>query len=90
VKEETLLDVTIEKLLYETLADDQYQGTRISVLELAFLSQAVDADVDAVCTPEASCLGYYEAGELLQRPSRFAEQRRLLEYCADHAMNLFV
>lgn len=86
VKEETLLDVTIERLLCETLVDYGYQGTKISVLELAFLTHPVDADVDGIRTQEASCLGYYKVGDLLRGPSPFAfpEQRMVLEHYANH------
>ena len=91
-KEETTLDVTVQRLLCETLVDYKYQGASVSVLELAFLTQPVDAEVHAVRTSEASALAYYDVGELLQgaAPFAFPEQRRVLQHYKDHAMNLFV
>lgn len=79
VKEETGLDVRIEKLLCVTPLDYVYRGMHVSVLELAFLTEPTNQG--AVCTPEASSVGYYEISELLREPSRlaFVEQRRVLE-----------
>lgn len=79
VREETGLDVTIEKMLCVTPVDYVYRGMHVSVLELAYLTQP--ANQEAVCTPEATSVGYYEISDLLREPSRlaFMEQRRVLE-----------
>lgn len=90
VKEETLLDVSIERLLCETLVEYEYQGARLSVLELAFLSHPVDAEVRCQHTPEASSIGYYNVSELLHESFRlaFPEQRRVLEHYTIHELKL--
>ncbi len=81
VCEETLLDVTIDRLLCSSLVDYLYLGTRVSVLELAFLTRPVETDIRGLHTSEASRLGYYDVAELIDEPSRlaFPEHRRVLE-----------
>lgn len=86
VKEETLLDVSIDRLLCEILVDYHYRCSRISVLELSFLTRPLDVDVRQLRTSEASRVEYYHVGPLIEEPSRlaFPEQRRVLERYRQH------
>jgi ADP-ribose pyrophosphatase YjhB (NUDIX family) len=60
-EEETLLTVTIDRLLTTYLLDYYYAGAQISVLELAFLALPVDGVPDDIHTAEASHLAFYNA-----------------------------
>ena len=90
-KEETLLDVTIERLLCATLVNYEYQSTLISIFELAYLARPVGAAL-RVDTPEASCLAFYDARELLKKTGclAFPEQRRVLETYEASSMHILV
>lgn len=80
VKEETLLEVRVEMLLREILIDYQYRGTRLSVLELSFLTKPVAVDVRGLRTSEAAGVAYYDVPTLLADPSglAFPEQWHVL------------
>ncbi len=60
IGEETLVEIRIARRLCETLLDYQFRGERISVLELAFVSQAVDPRAFDALTEEASSVAFYD------------------------------
>jgi hypothetical protein len=77
-KEETMLAVTIDRLLAVYLLDYCYLGAEISVLELAYLALPVDGIPDGLQTEEASCLMFYDVNwvrnhaEMLAFPEQLA------------------
>jgi ADP-ribose pyrophosphatase YjhB (NUDIX family) len=60
IREETLVEIRIERRLCETHLDYHLRGERISVLELAFVSQAVDPRVFGGVTEEATSVAFYD------------------------------
>jgi ADP-ribose pyrophosphatase YjhB (NUDIX family) len=76
-QEETLLHVTIARLLCAYLVDYTYLGTTMSVLEICFLTDPVEVDVAGIQTEEASALGYYKVDRCLEEAHRFAFPEQL-------------
>jgi len=72
VLEETSLDIAVERLLCETVVAYPYCGASVSVLELAFVTRPVDADLKGIATGEASCIDYYDVCTVLEDSSALA------------------
>jgi 8-oxo-dGTP pyrophosphatase MutT (NUDIX family) len=79
-REETLLDVAIDRLLVSFLLDYCYLGVQLSVLELSFLAYPIGIDLTGLHTSEACLLAFYPVAEVLMEPNRlaFPEQTRVL------------
>ncbi len=60
IRKETLVEIQIASRLCETLLVYDFWGERISVLELAFVSQAVDPRVFDGVTEEANPVAFYD------------------------------
>jgi ADP-ribose pyrophosphatase YjhB (NUDIX family) len=84
--EEVHVDIEVDRLLDSYLVDYEFRGTLVSVVELVFLSKAVDVDVQAIRTGEASAVGYYDVRAFRDTPSRmaFPEQHRALKRYEDY------
>jgi ADP-ribose pyrophosphatase YjhB (NUDIX family) len=78
--EEAGLETEIERLLFTTLVDYEYLGSRLWTLEMAFLAAPVDAKLDGVRTSEARTVAFHDVRELVESPDRlaFPEQRGAL------------
>ena len=75
--EEVVLNVTIQRILCAYLLEYTYLGTRMSILELSFLANPIEADFAGIQTEEASAVGYYETDRCLKEPCRFAFPEQL-------------
>ncbi|HYR43004.1 MAG TPA: NUDIX domain-containing protein [Terriglobia bacterium] len=76
-QEETVLDVTIDRLLCVYLLEYTYLGTKMSILELSFLANPVEADVAGIQTEEASALEFYKTDRSLDEAYLFAFPEQL-------------
>ncbi len=87
VSEEILIDIDVECLLDSYLVDYRFRGAIVSVVELVFLSQPIEADMRAIRSSEASAVGYYDVRDILQSPSTlaFPEQQQALRRYRDYA-----
>jgi ADP-ribose pyrophosphatase YjhB (NUDIX family) len=72
IREETLLEIAVDRQLCVSLVDYLYRGTRVCVLEHAFLARPVGAGLEDVATGEASCVGYYWIDEVVRDPGTLA------------------
>jgi ADP-ribose pyrophosphatase YjhB (NUDIX family) len=79
-REETTLEVFVDRLLCTTSVGYEYQGASISVLEIAFLMCPLAADLDGIETTEASRLEFRDVAEVLDTPQvlAFPEQASVL------------
>jgi ADP-ribose pyrophosphatase YjhB (NUDIX family) len=72
VLEETACDVTVDRLLGETILAYPYGGGMLSVLEIAFVTLPIDAELGGISTEEASTLQFADASELIQHAEALA------------------
>jgi ADP-ribose pyrophosphatase YjhB (NUDIX family) len=81
VREETSLQITIDRPLGETMVVYPYCGAVVSVLEMAFVAHPVEVDLTGVATGEASSIGYCDASAIVAdaRELAFPEHRLVLE-----------
>jgi ADP-ribose pyrophosphatase YjhB (NUDIX family) len=63
-REETGLDIRIERQLCAFLVDYEYEGSRVSVIENAFLAFPLDADLMGIKTQEAMQVAYHDVRSL--------------------------
>lgn len=85
VREETHLDLGVERLLCSTLVDYEYRGMRVAILELAF--QMTPAELLQTGTSaEAIDVGFYEVGEALREPDKLAFPEQVAALRAYHQL----
>jgi len=85
VREETHLDIGVERLLCSTLVDYEYRGMRVCILELAFQMTAADRS-QAGTSSEASEIGFYEVEEALRDRDKLAFPEQVAALQAYHQL----
>ncbi len=75
--EETSLEVKVDRLLSATLVRYLYLGAEMSMLELSYLMEPIDADVKQLQTQEASEIAFYNVERMLDNASQFAFPEQL-------------
>lgn len=79
-REEAGVDVVVERLLYSTLIDYEYLGSRLWALELAFLAKPLAGELKPIRNAETRDVGFHDARDLVRDPARlaFPEQAKVL------------
>lgn len=79
--EETNLQIRLQRLLSMPVIDYRYRGRNHKVIEHMFLAWPIAPDTLFQSTPEATSVGFYDIGALIDREERFA----LPEQCRELA-----
>lgn len=75
--EETLISIEVTALLGIVLVDYEYQESRLSILEHAFLAAPIDLDLTQLHTAEAREVAYYDVWAKPRPDSRMAFQEQV-------------
>lgn len=82
--EEARVETVIERLLHSMLVDYEYEGSRLRTLELAFLSTAVDVELDADSDNRSQPSRLLRRDDALRRAASLSEQAGVLHAYASH------